>query len=332
MTKKYQIVGVGNALVDVLAQCEDSFLAKAGIDKGVMQLIDTDRAAELYDEMGPAQEVSGGSAANTIAGIAALGGRTGFMAKVRDDQLGNIFADDLKAQGTDFATNRAASDHQNETGRCLILVTPDGERSMNTYLGVSSEFAADDLDASMLADTDWVYLEGYLFDSPANQAAFVSAVGATKAAGGKVSLTLSDPFCVERHRDAFRELVKDHVGLLFCNEHELQALYQTDTLDQAMDIAASDVEAVACTASEKGAYILNAGQKIHAPATATKVVDATGAGDMFAAGFMHGLITGRDLKTCGTMGCVAAAEAISHIGARPEVDLKMLFESKSLTR
>jgi sugar/nucleoside kinase (ribokinase family) len=330
MTKKYQIVGVGNALVDVLAHCEDSFLADAGIDKGVMQLIDTDRASELYAQMGPAQEVSGGSAANTIAGIAALGGRTGFMAKVRDDQLGSIFAHDLKAQGTDFATNQAASDHANETGRCLILVTPDGERSMNTYLGVSSELAAHDLDDAMLADTDWVYLEGYLFDSPANQAAFVSAVVATKAAGGKVSLTLSDPFCVERHRDAFRELVKEHVDLLFCNEHEIQALYLTDTLDEAMYIAASEVEIVACTASEKGAYILNGGEKIHAPATATKVVDATGAGDLFAAGFMHGLTGGSDLMTCGTMGCVAAAEAISHMGARPEADLKELFSTKGL--
>lgn len=330
MTKKYQIVGVGNALVDVLASCEDSFLKKAGIDKGVMQLIDTDRAAELYAMMGSAQEVSGGSGANTIAGVAALGARTGFIAKVRDDQLGGIFAHDIKAQGTEFATKQAPSSHANETGRCLILVTPDGERSMNTYLGVSCELSSDDLDAGMLADTDWVYLEGYLFDSPANQDAFYKAAEITKAAGGKVSLTLSDPFCVDRHRDAFRSFVKDHVDLLFCNEHEMQALYQTDTLDTAMDIAATEVETVACTASEKGAYVLNNGEKIHAPATATQVVDATGAGDMFAAGFLHGLTTGRDLLTCGTMGCVAAAEAISHMGARPEADLNALFADKGL--
>jgi fructokinase len=330
MTKKYQIVGVGNALVDVLAHCEDSFLAEMGIDKGVMQLIDTDRASELYSKMAAAQEVSGGSGANTIAGIAALGGRTGFMAKVRDDQLGRIFAHDIQAQGTDFVTKQAPSDHPNETGRCLILVTPDGERSMNTYLGVSCELSADDLDVDMLADTDWVYLEGYLFDSPANQAAFVSAIEAVKAVGGKVALTLSDPFCVDRHRDAFRVLVQEYVDLLFCNEHEMQALYQTDTLEAAMDIAATEVEIVACTASEKGAYILHAGEKIHARATATEVVDATGAGDLFAAGFMHGLINDRDLMTCGTMGCLAAAEAISHMGARPEADLKELFAKNSL--
>ena len=330
MTKKYQIVGVGNALVDVLAHCEEDFLAEAGIDKGVMQLIDTARAAELYDSMGPAQEVSGGSAANTIAGVAALGGRTGFMAKVRDDQLGRIFAHDIKAQGTDFSTRQAPNDYPNETGRCLILVTPDGERSMNTYLGVSSELTANDLDIGMLARTEWIYLEGYLFDSPDNQIAFYKAAEATKPAGGKVSLTLSDPFCVDRHRDAFRAFVKDHVDLLFCNEHEMKALYQTETLEAAMEMAAAEVETVACTASEKGAYILNAGEKIHAAATATEVVDATGAGDMFAAGFMHGLTIGRDLLTCGTMGCVAAAEAISHIGARPQVDLKELFASKGL--
>jgi len=330
MTKKYQIVGVGNALVDVLAHCEDSFLTEMGIDKGVMQLIDTDRAAELYDKMGSAQEVSGGSGANTIAGIAALGGRTGFMAKVRDDQLGNIFAHDIKAQGTDFSTRQAAKDHPNETGRCLILVTPDGERSMNTYLGVSSELTANDLDIGMLARTEWIYLEGYLFDSPDNQLAFYKAAEATKPAGGKVALTLSDPFCVDRHRDAFRAFVKDHVDLLFCNEHEMQALYQTETLEAAMEIAASEVETVACTASEKGAYILHGGEKIHAPAMATKVIDATGAGDMFAAGFLHGLTGGRDLMTCGTMGCVAAAEAISHMGARPEADLKQLFADNKL--
>jgi sugar/nucleoside kinase (ribokinase family) len=331
MMKKYQIVGVGNALVDVLAHCEDNFLTDMSIDKGVMQLIDTDRAAELYGKMGPAQEVSGGSAANTIAGVAALGGRTGFIAKVRDDQLGGIFAHDIKAQGTDFSTRQALHDYPNETGRCLILVTPDGERSMNTYLGVSSELTANDLDIGMLARTEWIYLEGYLFDSPDNQLAFYKAAEATKPAGGKVSLTLSDPFCVGRHRDAFRAFVKDHVDLLFCNEHEMQALYETDTLDAAMDIAACEVEIVACTASENGAYILNGGNKIHAPANATKVIDATGAGDMFAAGFLHGLTNGRDLQTCGTMGCVAAAEAISHMGARPATDLKKLFAENNLS-
>ena len=330
MTKKYQIVGVGNALVDVLAHCEDSFLAAMDINKGVMQLIDTDRAAELYSKMGSAQEVSGGSGANTIAGIAALGGRTGFMAKVRDDQLGRIFAHDIQAQGTDFVTRQAPSDHPNETGRCLILVTPDGERSMNTYLGVSCELSADDLDKSMLADTDWVYLEGYLFDSPANQEAFISAIDATKSAGGRVALTLSDPFCVDRHRDSFHALVQNYVDLLFCNEHEIQALYQTDTLEAAMDIVADEVETVACTAGDKGAYILNGGTKLHALATATTVVDATGAGDLFAAGFMHGLTTGRDLMACGKMGCVTAAEAISHMGARPEADLKELLCQSNL--
>ena len=330
MTKKFQIVGVGNALVDVLAHCDDAFLANNNIDKGVMQLIDTDRAAELYSKMGSAQEMSGGSTANTMAGLAALGGKTGFIAKVREDQLGAIFAHDLGAQGTVFASNKAPADHATETGRCLILVTPDGERSMNTYLGVSSELGAADLDVNMLGDTDWVYLEGYLFDSPDNQAAFAKGIETAQSAGGKVALTLSDPFCVDRHKAAFRELVQNHVDLLFCNEHEIQALFDADSLDAAMDIAAKDVDLVACTAGADGAYILNAGKKIHVAATPTKVVDATGAGDLFAAGFLHGLTSGADLQTCGAMGCVAAAEAISHMGARPQADLSELFAAKGL--
>lgn len=331
MTNKYQIVGVGNALVDVLAHCEEQFLDDMSIDKGVMQLIDTARAAELYNAMGPAQEVSGGSAANTIAGAAALGCQTGFIAKIRDDQLGNIFAHDIQAQGTDFSGNKAPQDHPNETGRCLILVTPDGERSMNTYLGVSCELSPADLDEKMLQETDWVYLEGYLFDSPDNQAAFYKAAQIAQAAGGKVALTLSDPFCVDRHREAFRMFAAEHVDLLFCNEHELQSLYETTTLEQSLKEAAGHVDMVVCTASENGAYIMHQNNKTHVLATAIQVVDATGAGDMFAAGFMHGLTSNKSLEICGTMGCTAAAEAISHMGARPETDLKALFLEKGLS-
>lgn len=325
MSKTYQVVGVGNALVDVLAQCDEDFLATNEVEKGVMQLIDTARATELYSKMDATQEISGGSAANTIFGISALGGRTGFMAKVRNDPLGHVFADSMRAQGTDFTARSAPKDHPTQTGRCLIFVTPDGERSMNTYLGVSSEFSSDDLDMDMLADTDWVYLEGYLFDSPANQDAFGRAMETAQAAGGQVALTLSDPFCVDRHREAFRALIQNHVDVLFCNEHELKSLYHVETVEAALDLSAPEAGIVVCTVGENGAYILKGGEILHVPAIPTSVVDATGAGDLFAAGFLYGLITGSDLACCGHMGCVAASEVISHMGARPQKHLKVLF-------
>ena len=330
MKKKYQVVGIGNAMVDILSHAHDDFLAENGITKGVMQLIDTARAAELYGKMGPAEEVSGGSAANTIAGIAALGGRTAYVGKVRDDQLGAIFAHDLRTQGADYDTPLAPASADAETGRCMVLVTPDGERTLNTYLGVSEQLTPADIDPDLMAATEWIYLEGYRFDGPDSHEAFAKAIDACKSAGGRVALTLSDPFCVERHRDAFRRMIRDHVDLLFCNVHEMQAMYQADDLETSMRMAAAEVDIVVCTASENGAYVLNGGGMEHANAIPTDIIDATGAGDLFASGFLYGLTHGYDMLTCARMGCVAAAEVISHIGARPERDLKELFQEHGL--
>jgi len=300
MTKQYQVVGIGNAMVDILAQEKDSFLAEAGVEKGIMQLIDMDRAVDLYSRVGPAQEISGGSAANTIAGIAKLGGRTAYVGKVKDDQLGAIFAHDLRAQGADYETTLAPKDADDETGRCIVIVTPDGERSMNTYLGVTEFLTPDDIDVDQMTQADWI------------------------------SLTLSDPFCVERHRDAFRDMIRDHVDLLFCNRAEMLSMYQTEDFDAALTQCASEVEIVACTDAENGAHILQGDTRHHIAADPVKIVDATGAGDMFAGAFLWGLTNGYDLPACGAMGNIAAGEIISHIGARAQADVKDMFAQAGL--
>ena len=328
--KKFQVVGIGNAMVDVLTQETEAFLSEAGIEKGIMQLIDMDRAVDLYSRIGAAKEISGGSAANTIAGIAHLGGRTAYVGKVKDDQLGAIFAHDLRAQGAVYETKLAPKDAAQETGRCIVVVTPDGERSMNTYLGVTEFLEPSDIDVDMMADAEWIYLEGYRFDGPESHAAFAKAINACKGHGGKVSITLSDPFCVERHRDAFRMMIREDVDLLFCNRAEMLSMYQTEDFDAALAQAAKEVSIVACTDSDNGAHILSGGQRWHAPAVPTQIVDATGAGDLFAGAFLWGLTNGHDLETCGRMGCVAASEVISHIGARAESDLKALFAQHGL--
>ncbi|MEM6439479.1 MAG: adenosine kinase [Pseudomonadota bacterium] len=325
--KTYDVVGIGNAIVDVLAKVQDQFLDDNGVEKGIMQLIDADRAVGLYSKMGPAQEISGGSAANTIAGLGMLGAKAAYVGKVKDDQLGAIFAHDIRALGVHYDTPLApkAVDGE-ETGRCMVLVTPDGERSMNTYLGVSADLGPSDIDESLMADAHWVYLEGYRFDGFDSQEAFRKAIAACKAAGGKVAITLSDPFCIERHRSLFRQMCIEEIDLLFANEHEIVSLYEAPTLEEAMDMARKEVELVAVTVGPSGAYILNGERTVHAPAAPMQRVDATGAGDLFAAGFLYGLTRKRNLLTCGTMGCVAAGEVISHIGARPEEDLKTLFD------
>lgn len=328
--KKFQVVGIGNAMVDVLARAGDAFLAKAGVQKGIMQLIDMDRAVDLYAKVGPAREVSGGSAANTIAGIAHLGGRTAYVGKVKDDQLGAIFAHDLRAQGAVYETALAPKTEEAETGRCIVIVTPDGERSMNTYLGVTEFLTPDDIDEAQMANAEWIYLEGYRFDGPDSHAAFAKAIDACKGAGGKVSITLSDPFCIERHRDAFRDMIRNHVDLLFCNRAEMLSMYQTDDFEGARARAASEVAIVACTDSEHGVHILSGGDRWQVPAVPTQIVDATGAGDLFAGAFLWGLTNGYDLQTCGRMGNLAASEVISHIGARPEADLKKMFQEAGL--
>ena len=328
--KQFHVVGIGNAMVDILTRAEDAFLAATGIDKGIMQLIDMPRAVDLYARIGPAKEISGGSAANTIAGVAHLGGRTAYVGKVRDDQLGAIFAHDLRAQGAVYQTAFAGPDATHETGRCIVIVTPDGERSMNTYLGVSEFLKPSDIDPAMMAQTDWIYLEGYRFDGPESHAAFAKAIAACKGAGGRVSITLSDPFCVGRHREAFRTMIRSDVDLLFCNRAEMLSLYETNDFDAALAQAADEVEIVACTDSENGAHILNAGQHWHLPAVPTDIVDATGAGDLFAGAFLWGLTHGHPLEACARMGNLAASEVISHIGARPEADLRSLFKAHGL--
>jgi sugar/nucleoside kinase (ribokinase family) len=329
--KRTEVVGIGNALVDVLSHTEDGFLAENGVEKGIMQLIDRGRAVELYGHMGPAREVSGGSAANTIAGLAALGARTAYVGKVKDDQLGAIFAHDLRAQGAGYATPPAPADHPHETGRCMVLVTPDGERSMNTYLGVSEFLAPADIDEEEMAGAAWIFLEGYRYDGPDSIAAFEKAVRATKRAGGKVAITLSDPYCVERHRDEFLRMIRADVDLLIANEHELKSLYLTKDLDQAMARAAGELPLTVCTVGAGGAHALTGGEHVHAPAKPVAVVDATGAGDLFAAGFFHGMLAGRDWTTCLRMGNAAAGEVISHIGARPVADLAALFAAEGLS-
>ena len=330
MSERYDVVGIGNALVDVLARVEDDFLTTNGIDKGIMTLIDTARAAELYSRMGPAIEVSGGSGANTIAGLAMLGSRAAYVGKVRDDQLGAIFAHDIRALGATFETPMATGDHDFETGCCMVLVSPDGERSMNTYLGVSEQLSPSDIDEDMMVRADWLYLEGYRFDGPDSHEAFARAVAACKRGGGRASVTLSDPFCVDRHRDAFRRMIRDDLDLLFANEHEVMSLYQTDSLETALDNCAADVRLAAVTVGPKGAWVIEDGRRILVPTAPADVVDATGAGDQFAAGFLHGLAQGRSPEICARMGCIAAAEIIGHIGARPEVDLKELMAQGGL--
>ncbi len=329
--KKYQVVGIGNAMVDVLTAESESFLTEHGVQKGIMQLIDRPRASEIYSHIGPATEISGGSAANTIAGIARMGGRTAYVGKVKDDQLGEIFAHDFRAQGAEFATPFAPADTPQETGRCIVIVTPDGERSMNTYLGVTEFLSPQDVDPGQIAQAEWVYLEGYRFDGEQSKEAFAKAIGAAREGGGRVSLTLSDPFCVERHRASFRKLIQEDVDLLFCNRSEILSMYQTQDFEEALRRAAAEVAIVACTDSENGAYVLSGGDRWHVPALSVPLVDATGAGDMFAAGFLWGLVEGHPLERCGQMGCVAAAEIIGHLGARAQADLKELFRKNGLT-
>lgn len=329
MTKRFQIVGIGNAMVDVLSYCDEAFLATNSVEKGIMQLIDIDRAVELYAHVGPAEEISGGSAANTIAGAAHLGGRVAYVGKVKDDQLGQIFAHDLRAQGAVYETALAPKRSEAETGRCIVLVTPDGERSMNTYLGWSEYLGPADIDEAMMADADWLFLEGYRFDGPESHAAFAKAIAATKAAGGKVSITLSDPFCIDRHRDAFARMLRKDVDLLFANRAEITSMYGGGFTD-AINRAATEVEIVVATDSSKGATIVRGGDRWQVPAVPTKVVDATGAGDLFAAGYLWGLTAGYGLETCGRMANLAASEVIRHIGARPQADLKQLFFENEL--
>lgn len=318
------VVGIGNAIVDVLARATDAFLHEQGLAKGGMTLVDEARASELYACMGPGHETSGGSAANTMAGVASLGGKPAYIGRVCNDQLGEIFSHDMRASGIHF-TVPPASDGP-ATARCLILVTPDAQRTMNTYLGACVNLCPDDVDGDLIRRGKVVYLEGYLWDKPKAKEAFVKAAQVAAAAGRQVALTLSDSFCVARHRESFLDLVARHVDILFANEAEIKALYATDSFDAAVEQAQRDTKVAAVTRGARGSVIVAGSDRVEIAAEPiAHVVDTTGAGDLYAAGVLLGLTRGESLAAAGRRGSVAAAEVISHYGARPERPLAELM-------
>lgn len=312
------VVGIGNALVDVLTHEDDGFIRDHDLVKGSMTLVDTDRAAALYEAMGPGIEVSGGSAANTTAGVASFGSRAAYLGKVFDDQLGAVFAHDMRANGVVYRAAPAVDG--DPTGRCLIVVTPDAERTMNTYLGASAHFGPGDVDVELVELARYTFLEGYLFDRPEAKAAYRKASEIAHGAGRKVALTLSDTFCVERHIDEWRVLIADQVDVLFANDAELRALYDID-LDVAVGRARDEVEITCVTLGAEGSLIVTAEGIVEVPPHPVDVVDTTGAGDLYAAGVLHGLAQGLPLAECGRLGSVAASAVISQTGARPTVTL-----------
>jgi len=326
---RFDVTAIGNAIVDVLAHADDAFLTEHGIEKGAMTLVDEEGATRIYGGMPPAVEISGGSVANTAVGIASLGGRAAYMGKVRDDQLGRVFAHDIRAAGVSYDTVPATEGPA--SARCLILVTPDAQRSMNTYLGAAVEFNTRDVDADIIASSQVVYLEGYLYDPPEAKRALEKAAVLAKAAGRKVALTLSDAFCVDRHRSDFQNLIESSVDILFANEEEVVSLYQSGSFDDALQEIRGACGTAALTRSSAGSVIVGNGE-VHVidADPVTELVDTTGAGDLFAAGFLFGVTQGKDLATCGALGSVAAAEVISHFGARPDVSLKDLIRQKGL--
>lgn len=329
-SKRYDVLALGNAIVDVFAMAEEDFLARHGLPKGAMTLIDEARAETLYADMGPGKFVSGGSAANTAAGLASLGGHGAFIGKVKADELGKLYRHDLTAQGVAF--NTAAAVEGPATARSFIIVTPDGERTMNTYLGACQGLSPVDIDAATVENADIVYLEGYLWDPPAAKEAFRKASELAHKAGGRVAITLSDSFCVDRYRDEFLGLVRNRmVDLVFANEHELKSLYQTADFDTALAALRAENILAVVTRSENGALAVTPDGIVAEPVfPVERVVDATGAGDLFAAGFLFGLTSGRETRDCLRLGALAAAEIISHVGARPDVSLKTLAGNNGL--
>ncbi|MDA0261470.1 MAG: adenosine kinase [Proteobacteria bacterium] len=323
---KYDVVGIGNAIVDVIAHTDDQFLTRHDLVKGSMALVDEARAQLIYDTMGPAMEISGGSAANTIAGIASLGGCGAYIGKVKDDQLGEVFRHDIRAIGVTFDTEPASDGPQ--TARSFILVTPDAQRTMNTYLGACVNLGPEDVDPEIIAASSITYLEGYLWDPPGAKDAFRKAVKIAHDAGRKVALTLSDSFCVGRYREEFLDLAENAVDILFANDDEICSLYQVDDFDEALQHVRGHCDIAALTRSEHGSVVVS-GDEVHVidAVAIDHLEDATGAGDLYAAGFLFGLTHGRDLATCAQLGSIAASEVIGHLGARPQTPLATLIKS-----
>jgi len=327
MAKELGVVGIGNAIVDVLVQIDDMFLKKHKLEKGHMTLIEEDEAKNLYQTMGPAIEMSGGSAANTIAAYASLGGSSGFIGKVSNDQLGDVFKHDIQSAGVYFETQPLEDGPP--TARSHILVTPDAERTMCTFLGSSVWFSPSDLNQKLIESAEIIYLEGYLFDRSRAKAAFTIASEIAHTAEKKVALTLSDSFCVQRHREEFIELVKNHIDILFCNEDEIKTLFETLDLEDAVSAIKGCCDLVIITQGSNGSLIISGDEELHVPACPVQeIIDTTGAGDLYAAGFLFGYTQKLPLLTCGKMGAIAAAEVIQHLGARVQTDLKNLVNEK----
>lgn len=328
-TNRFDVCAVGNAIVDFMADSDDAFLQSQGIAKGVMTLVDEEQAETLYNRITPNMEVSGGSAANTMVGIASLGGITAFIGKVGDDHPGEVFRHGLTINGIHFATPSLAVGIP--TARSIILVTPDAQRSMSTFLGASVQLTTSDIDVEVISSSKITYLEGYLFDRPSAQEAFRLAAKTAHSAGKKLALALSDPMCVDRHREDFLELVRNQVDILIANEKEIMALYRTTSFEAAMGAARGNCSLVVGTRSEKGSVIM-AGEQTWTLAAekVEKVVDPTGAGDMFAAGFLYGLTHGHDLAECGKLGSIMAAAIITHYGSRPQISLRHLAVVKGI--
>ncbi len=321
---KYALTGIGNAMVDALSKVDDKFITQNNMQKGIMQLIDEPRAVEIYAKMNAEAETGGGSAANTMAGFASFGGLGAFIGKVADDAVGRTFAKDLYDTGVYYNTQPLLMGAA--TGRCLVLVTPDAHRTMNTYLGAGVELSPNDIDEDLIASSAVTYLEGYLFDPPQAKKAFIKAGEIAHDAGHRVSLSLSDPFCVERHRKDFQSLVENHVDILFANEEEIKSLYEVDSFEDAAQIVAGKCEVAALTRSEKGSIIVSEGEQFIIDAAPTELVDTTGAGDQYAAGFLYGFTQGLSLNRCGELGALAAAEVISHMGPRPLINYTDLLK------
>ncbi|MBV0913097.1 adenosine kinase [Anianabacter salinae] len=325
----YDVIGIGNAIVDVIAHADDSFLDHMGIEKGIMQLVDRPRAEVLYAAMTDRTQTPGGSVANTIAGIGALGLRTAFIGKVKGDALGRFYAESMDASGTAFP-NAPVDTAEAPTSRSMIFVSPDGERSMNTYLGAGADLGQDDVAPEVFDGGKLLFLEGYLFDKDEGKTAFTQAARLIREAGGKAGITLSDPFCCDRHRGDFQRLVRDEMDFTIGNRDEWKTLYETDDLDAALAKAAADCETVVCTRSGDPVIIILGGERVEIPVQMVTPVDATGAGDQFAAGFLFGVATGRDMTTAGRMGVLAAAEVIGHVGPRPKASMTDIFSAEGL--